>query len=93
MPNDTDALTLKVTAERCCEIGDLHIGAGGVAGVVTGERLHHQRPVFDGPGEGAAMIKGKRVGDDAGATDQTIGRLEPGGAAETGRIANGAASI
>ena len=74
-------------------IRDRPVGAGGVARIVAGERLQHQRAILGGPRHRADMVEAEGGRRDAGAADETVGRLEPGDAAKGRRAADRAAGV
>lgn len=87
-PHSADSLV-----QRGGIIGYRNIGAAGIVGVIAGNRLEHDRAVFGSPSHGPAMIEGKRIGDHTFPADPSIGRHEPGDAAERRRVADGSAGV
>ena len=73
--------------------GHLRRQRGRVAGVVAGDRLHHQGTVGSRPGQGADLVEARGEGDQSPPADPPVGRLEAGDAAEPGGLADGAAGV
>ena len=88
-----DAHALDAGAEQRGVVGIGSRRAGGIARIVAGERLQHQRAVLRGPRHRTDMIERERRGCDAGAADQPIGRLDAGDAAQRRGTADRAAGI
>ena len=62
-------------------------------GVVTRQRLQQHRAILGGPGHRADMIPAEGGRRDAGAADETVGRLDAGDAAQRSRPADRAAGV
>src|ERR1043166_3593308 len=68
-------------------IGYRNIGATGIIRVIAGDCLEHDRAVFNSPGHRPAVIQRERIRDHTSSADPSIGRHEPGYAAERRRVA------
>src|SRR6266545_7008182 len=72
-------------------VGYRNIGAAEI--IIAGNRLEHDRAVFSSPSHRPAVIEGERIGDHTSSADPSVGRHEPGDAAERSRVADGSAGV
>ena len=93
MPDHTDAHALDASAKLRGVIRDRPRCARGIARIVPGQRLQHQRTILRGPRHRTDMIERERSGCHAGAADQTVGRLDAGDAAQRRRPTDRTAGV
>ena len=68
------------------EVARLCAQRGGIALVVPGDRLQHQRDVLDRPAKRPDLIQGGGVGDQPETGDTAVGGLQANDAAQRGRL-------
>src|SRR6516165_7241550 len=93
MPDDADPQASDVLAEQRPIVGYRLVGASGIAGIMSGDHLEHQRVVAHGAGHRADMVEREGERCDAAAADPAISRFHAGNAANRGRIADRAAGV
>ena len=90
---DADAQAAHVAGKPAGPVRHRKVGRGAVHRVVAGHGLQQQRAVLDRARHRPRLVQRAREGDDAPARAAAIGRLDPGDAAERGRLADRAASV
>jgi hypothetical protein len=93
MPDDADPQASDVLAKHRTVVGDRLVGASGIARIMPGDHLEHQRVVAHRAGHRAEMVEEEGERRDAAAADPAISGLHAGNAAHRGRILDRAAGV
>src|SRR5262249_15171115 len=93
MTDNTDPHAVNSRVQGSGIIGYWKIGTARIVRVIAGNRLQHNRAVFGSPSHRPTVIEGERVRDHTFSADPSIGRHEPGDAAERSRVANRSAGV